>query len=84
MGAVKKALQDYKVGKNTEEYKSLAENLALMTKRYGVGIDINKFSDMSATGRTQALANVVESQRGTPKYQGMLDLAEEIMPELQT
>ena len=73
MAQVNSALNDFKVGKNSEALAGLAKNLALM------GIDLKTFAGLSPTQQVELIAKKAESARGTDREVGMRNLADEIM-----
>ena len=73
MASVNSALNDFKVGKNSESLAGLAKNLALM------GIDLKTFAALNPTQRAELVASKAESARGTSKEVGMRNLADEIL-----
>jgi hypothetical protein len=72
MANVNSALNDFKVGKNSEALSGLAKNLALM------GIDLKTFAGLTPTQQIEMIARKAEEAKGTESEVGMRDLADEI------
>jgi hypothetical protein len=72
MANVNSALNDFKVGKNSDALAGLAKNLALL------GIDLKTFESLTPTQRVSLVAQKAEAARGTEKEVGARNIADEI------